>query len=136
MELVLDHVAIAVPSIEAALSLYESLLGGRSSARERVESQGVDVVFLGSAPPRLELLEPLSPATPVGRFLERRGPGLHHIAYSVADLTGTLRRLEAAGFKLIDSEPRRGTHGRQVAFLHPRSTAGVLIELLESIPQR
>ena len=136
MELDLDHVAIAVPSIATALPLYESLIGSRGSSPERVESQGVEVVFVGSAAPWIELLEPLVPDSPVGRFLARRGPGLHHIALGVTDLDATLRRLEAAGFALIDKTPRPGAHDRRIAFLHPSTTAGVLIELVESAPQR
>lgn len=135
MELVLDHVAIAVPSLATALPLYESLTGSRGSAPERVESQGVEVVFLGSAGARIELLEPLAPDSPVGRFLARRGAGLHHIAYRVPDLDAALRRLDASGFALIDRTARPGAHDRRVAFLHPNSTAGVLIELVESVPQ-
>jgi methylmalonyl-CoA epimerase len=134
VELELDHVAIAVPSLATALPLYESLTGSRGSTPQRVESQGVEVVFLGSVAPRIELLEPLVPDSPVGRFLARRGPGLHHIAYRVADLDATLRHLEASGFALIDRTPRPGAHARRVAFMHPNSTAGVLIELVESVP--
>jgi methylmalonyl-CoA/ethylmalonyl-CoA epimerase len=92
----------------------------------------VNVVFLGSGSAKLELVEPLSPDTPVGRFLAKRGQGIHHIAYRVEDLAATLDRLAEAGFELIDRTPRRGAHGRLVAFVHPRSTAGVLIELVEA----
>ncbi|HEX6940124.1 MAG TPA: methylmalonyl-CoA epimerase [Longimicrobiales bacterium] len=130
-QLPLDHVAIAVASIEEALPTFELLTEAGGSPRERVESQGVDVVFVGTGIGRLELLEPISPDSPVARHLEKRGPGLHHLAYRVRDLEATLARLAAAGVRLIDERPRPGAHGRLVAFLHPRSTGGVLIELVQ-----
>jgi methylmalonyl-CoA/ethylmalonyl-CoA epimerase len=128
----LDHVAIAVPSIDAALPFYELVAGARGSAREHVNGDDVHVVFVGAGAGRIELLEPASDASSVARFLARRGPGLHHIAYRVADLGAELARLEAAGVPLIDRAPRRGAHGRRVAFLHPRGTGGVLVELVEA----
>lgn len=130
MQLPLDHVAIAVESIAASQPLFESLLGVSGSRVERVEAQGVDVAFIGTGPGRLELLQPTGPDTAVGRFLTRRGPGLHHIAYRVPDLEAALAGFAAAGVELIDREPRAGAHGHRVAFLHPRSTGGVLIELV------
>jgi methylmalonyl-CoA epimerase len=123
-------VAIAVDSLATALPLFESLIGAGSSAVEAVESQGVRVTFVGTGAGRLELLEPLGSDTAVGRFLARRGPGLHHIAYRVADLQATLDGLAARGVELIDRAPRAGAGGHRVAFLHPRSTGGVLIELV------
>ena len=130
MQLPLDHVAIAVESIAASLPIFESLLGAVGSPVEHVASQGVTVAFLGNGPGRIELIEPTGPDTAVGRFLARRGPGLHHIAYRVPDLGAALERLAADGVELIDRVPRRGAHGHRVAFLHPRSTGGVLIELV------
>jgi methylmalonyl-CoA/ethylmalonyl-CoA epimerase len=130
VQLPLDHVAIAVESLATALPLFESLTGAAGSVVEEVGSQGVKVVFVGSGAGRLELLEPLGPETTVGRFLARRGPGLHHIAYRVADLQATLDALAARGVALIDRRPRAGAGGHRVAFLHPKSTAGVLIELV------
>jgi methylmalonyl-CoA epimerase len=130
LQLPLDHVAIAVHSLDAARHLYESLTGAAGSPAETVATQGVNVVFIGSGAGRLELLEATSPDTPVGRFLARRGPGLHHIAYRVPDLEAALARLEADGFELIDRAPRPGAGGHRAAFLHPRSTGGVLIELV------
>lgn len=127
----LDHVGIAVRSIDDALPTLESVTGGRGSRRERVDSQGVELCFVGTGDGRLELLQPLRAETPVGRFLERRGPGLHHVAYRVPDIEAALRALEERGLELIDRTPRAGAHGHRVAFLHPRSTAGVLIELVE-----
>lgn len=123
----LHHVGIAVPSLEEARPLYELLSGLSCSPPETIESQGVRVAFIGP----IELLEPLGPDTTVGRFLERRGPGLHHVAYETTDIVRELSRLEEAGLELIDREPRPGAHGHRVAFVHPRSTGGVLIELVQ-----
>jgi methylmalonyl-CoA epimerase len=127
----LDHVAIAVPSIAAALPLFESLSGASGSLPEHIPEQGVNVVFVGSAGTRLELIEPARPDSPVARFLERRGPGLHHIAYLVPDIAAALAAWVAQGYAAIDATPRAGAHGRRVAFLHPRSAQGVLIELVQ-----
>jgi methylmalonyl-CoA/ethylmalonyl-CoA epimerase len=123
----LDHVAIAVHSIEKSSSVFELISGEPCSPTQTLESQGVRVAFIGS----LELLEPLSPETTVGRFLQRRGPGLHHIAYRTTDIQAELARLEAAGTRLIDRVPRMGANGHKVAFLHPESTGGVLVELVQ-----
>ena len=131
MELPLDHVAIAVPSITAALPLFELLAQSTGSRIERVESQKVDVAFVGTGAGRIELLEPAAPDSTVQKFLDKRGPGLHHIAYRVADLEAALQRLAAAGIRLIDEKPRPGAGGHRVAFLHPQSTQGVLVELVE-----
>lgn len=131
MELSLDHIAIAVPSITDALPLYELIAGAEGSPVERVESQRVDVVFVGSGTARIELLQPTSPESTVQRFLDRRGPGLHHIAFRVADIDATLKRLSEAGIRLIDEKGRPGAGGHKVAFLHPQSTGGILIELVE-----
>ncbi|MEJ2202826.1 MAG: methylmalonyl-CoA epimerase [Gemmatimonadota bacterium] len=123
----LHHVAIAVPSLEEAILLHERLSGNRCSPPETVSAQGVRVSFCG----QVELIEPLGPDTTVARFLERRGPGLHHIAYRSKDLAQDLRFLADTGIELIDAEPRPGATGHLVAFLHPRSTGGVLIELIQ-----
>jgi len=123
----LHHVAIAVPSIEEAVSLYELLAGSPASPPEAIEAQGVRVTFVG----KIELIEPLSPESTVARFLDRKGPGLHHIAYASSDLRSDLAALEEAGLELIDKAPRPGAGGHSVAFLHPRSTGGILIELVE-----
>lgn len=127
----LDHVAIAVASIDDSLPAFEAVTGARGSPRERVEAQGVELCFVGAGDGKLELLQPLSPDTPVGRFLAKRGSGLHHVAYRVSDIEAALRSLEARGVELIDRDPRPGAHGHRVAFLHPRSTGGVLVELVE-----
>jgi len=131
MELPLDHVAIAVPSLADAQPIFEALMGGESSPREHIPTQAVDVLFIGVGSARLELLEPAGSDSPVARFLAKRGPGLHHIAYRVPDLAAALARLAAAGTELIDRTPRPGAGGHRVAFIHPRSCAGVLVELVE-----
>ncbi len=123
----LDHVAIAVHSLDESAVLYELLTGESRSPVEVLEAQGVRVAFVG----QVELLEPLGPDTTVGRFLERRGQGLHHIAYRTDDIVADLARLDAEGIELIDEKPRPGASGHQVAFLHPRSTGGILLELVE-----
>lgn len=124
----LDHVGVAVASIEEAAPLFELITGHARSPVEEIESQGVNVAFVGP----VELLEPRGPDTAVGRFLQRRGPGLHHLAFRTADIRGQLERLREKGLELVDEEPRPGARGHLVAFLHPRSTAGVLMELVAS----
>jgi methylmalonyl-CoA/ethylmalonyl-CoA epimerase len=123
----LDHVAIAVASIENACHLFELISGHRCTDAETLESQGVRVAFCGS----IEILEPLGPDTSVGRFLERRGSALHHVAYLSDDLPADLARLKERGVELIDAVPRPGARGHEVAFLHPRSTGGILVELVQ-----
>jgi len=123
---VLDHVAVAVHSLEESCPIFALLAGAPCSPPETLEDQGVRVSFSGS----LELLEPLGPETTVARFLDRGGPGIHHIAYRVSDLSETLERLQRDGFRLIDPKPRTGARGHQVAFLHPKSTGGILVELV------
>jgi len=125
----IDHVAVAVHSIDESRSLYELLSGQPCSNPEILEAQGVRVAFVGS----VELLEPLGPDTSVGRFLDRRGPSLHHIAYRSEDLVGDLARLASEGVELIDRVPRAGAGGHRVAFIHPSSAGGILIELVERI---
>lgn len=122
-----DHVAVAVTSLEEGCRLYELLSGVTRSKPEVLEAQGVRVAFVGS----VELLEPLGSETPVGRFLQRHGPGLHHVAYRTDDIVSELARLEAEGLELIDRVPRPGANGHRVAFVHPSSTDGVLIELVQ-----
>lgn len=124
----LDHVAIAVPSLRDAIALHESITGSSATPVETLEAQGVRVAFVDT----VELLEPLAPDTPVGRFLSRHGQGLHHIAYSTPDIEQELARLVASGFEAIDLKPRPGARGHQVAFLHPRSTGKVMVELVQA----
>jgi methylmalonyl-CoA epimerase len=127
----IDHVGVAVEDVDAALSLYRDSLGMALVHRETVESQGVDAALLDIGDGHVELLAPLGPETPVGKFLSKRGPGLHHVAYRVDDVAETLAALAAAGLRLIDETPRVGIRGSLVAFLHPASTGGVLTEIVQ-----
>jgi methylmalonyl-CoA epimerase len=124
------HVGIAVEDLDAAVATYVSLFGGVAEHRERVEEQGVEAASLRVGGSRVELLAPTGPDTPVGRFLAKRGPGLHHVAFEVDDVAAELERLRADGVQLIDDEPRRGMFGLQVAFVHPEATGGVLAEFV------
>lgn len=123
----IDHVAVAVHSIEESRGLFEFLSGAECSQPESLEAHGVRVAFVGF----IELLEPLGPDTAIGRFLERRGPAFHHVAYRTHDIRAELSRLEAEGVPLIDRVPRPGAGGHMVAFLHPSAAGGILVELVE-----
>lgn len=127
----IDHVGVAVESIDAALELYDQAYGMTLVHREVVQEQGVEAVLLDVGENHVELLQPLGPDTPVGKYLAKRGPGLHHVAYQVADIDAELQRLVAAGVEMIDAQPRTGIRGSRVAFCHPRSTGGVLTEIVE-----
>jgi methylmalonyl-CoA/ethylmalonyl-CoA epimerase len=127
----IDHVGVAVEDIDAALALYERSFEMALAHRETIESQGVEAVLLDVGEGHVELLRPLGPDTAVGKFLARQGPGLHHVAYAVDDIDSTLAQLSSVGLELIDSEARTGIRGSRVAFLHPRSTGGVLTEIVE-----
>lgn len=127
----LEHVAIAVDDLEAAVTVYRAVLGRPDSGRELVESEGVRIAFFDLGGARLELMEPTAEDTAVGRFLQRRGPGLHHIALEVADIEAALERCRAAGLRSVGEAPRSGGGGGRVAFLHPGGTGGVLLELTE-----
>lgn len=127
----IDHIGVAVEDVDAAIALYRDGFEMELSHRETVESQGVEAVLLDVGEGHVELLRPLGPDTAVGKFLARKGPGLHHVAYAVDDVDATLERLAAAGLELIDREARVGIRGSRVAFLHPRSTGGVLTEIVE-----
>ena len=127
----LDHVGIAVRSIEESMPLFERLSNARGSEIEPVESQGVRVAFVGTGSARLELIEPASQQSTIARYLEKRGPGLHHVAYRVPDIRIALADFAAQGMQLIDEQPRPGAGGHLVAFLHPGTTGGVLVELVE-----
>jgi len=126
----IHHVGIAVEDLDEALGTYERLLGGRLEHRERVDDQGVEAASVRIGESRVELLAALGDDTPVGRFLARRGPGVHHIAYEVADVRAAIAELAAAGAELVDAEPRRGMFGLEVAFVHPESVHGVLSEVV------
>ncbi|HVW88905.1 MAG TPA: methylmalonyl-CoA epimerase [Gaiellaceae bacterium] len=128
--LAVHHVGVAVDDLDAAVAAYASLFGAVVDHRARVEDQGVEAASLAVGGSRIELLAPLGPDTPVGRFLAKRGPGLHHVAFEVADVAAELDRLRADGVELIDETPRRGLFGLQVAFVHPQATGGVLAEFV------
>jgi methylmalonyl-CoA/ethylmalonyl-CoA epimerase len=127
----IDHIGVAVDDLDSAISLYEGTFEMRLAHRETVESQGVEAVLLDVGEGHVELLRPLGPDTVVGKFLEKRGPGLHHVAYAVGDIDATLASLSHAGVELIDSQARVGIRGSRVAFIHPRATGTVLTELVE-----
>jgi methylmalonyl-CoA/ethylmalonyl-CoA epimerase len=127
----IDHIGIAVDDLDDALRLYSEKLGMREQHRETVEDQGVEAVLLEIGEGHVELLVPLGPETAVGRFLERHGPGVHHVAYRTDDIESALESLREVGLRLIDEQPRIGIRGSRVAFVHPKSTGGVLTELVE-----
>ena len=127
----IDHIGVAVAEIEPALELYRDGFELAVAHREVVEEQGVEAVLLDVGENHVELLAPLAPDTPVGKFLAKQGPGLHHVAYQVDDIDATLEALKQAGMQLIDEQPRTGIRGSRVAFMHPRATAGVLTEIVQ-----
>lgn len=123
------HVGIAVPDIEAALAFYRDVLGLVPHAPE--EADGATIVSLPFGESEVELLQPMTPDGPIARFLDKRGPGIHHICYRVADLDAALDACRTQGYRLVDEVPRRGAGGRRIAFVHPKATAGILLELTE-----
>jgi methylmalonyl-CoA/ethylmalonyl-CoA epimerase len=129
----IDHIGVAVEDLDEAVALYSERLEMPVQHRETVEEQGVEAVLLGVGESHVELLRPLGPDTAVGKFLERNGPGLHHVAYGTDDIDAALDSVRAAGLRLIDERPRTGIRGSRVAFVHPRSTGGVLTELVEPV---
>lgn len=127
----IDHIGVAVEDLDEAVRLYEQSFQMSVQHRETVEEQGVEAVLLEVGEGHVELLRPLGPDTAVGKFLERHGPGLHHVAYQTDDIDRTLGEVRAAGLRLIDEEPRTGIRGSRVAFLHPKATGSVLTEIVE-----
>ena len=127
----IDHVAIAVRDLDAAIAWYESALGASLAHRERVEHDGVEEAMLSVAESFIQILTPISESSPVARFLERRGEGIHHVAYRVLDCAAAIEQMRAAGAELIDEHPRPGSRGTTVAFVHPRGAFGTLIELVQ-----
>ena len=127
----LDHVGVAVEDIDAALGLYTGPLAMPLQHREVVEEQGVDAALLGVGAGHVELLAPLGADTPVGKYLDRLGPGLHHVAYAVEDIDAALEQMRSAGLRLIDETPRLGIRNSRVAFVHPAATGGVLTEIVQ-----
>ena len=129
----IDHLGLAVRSLEEASRFYRDVLGCECGGTEEVPDQKVRVAFFQVGQVRIELLEPTADDSPIAKFLEKKGPGLHHIAYRVADLLVTLASLKSAGVRLIAETPRPGAHGMQIAFAHPKSTGGVLTEFCQEI---
>jgi methylmalonyl-CoA epimerase len=129
----IDHIGIAVNDLDAAVELYRGGFDMAEQHRETVEEQGVEAILLEVGEGHIELIKPLSPDTSVAKFIERNGEGMHHIAYQVEDIDEALSRVREAGMRLIDQEPRIGIRGSRVAFLHPKSTGGVLTELVEPV---
>jgi methylmalonyl-CoA/ethylmalonyl-CoA epimerase len=127
----IDHIGVATEDFEGSLELYEKTFSMPLVHRETVESQGVEAALLDVGDGHVELLRPLGPDTPVGKHLDKRGPGLHHVAYAVDDIGAVLGELKEAGVELIDQQPRQGIRNSQVAFLHPKATGGVLTELVQ-----
>ncbi|HLQ78535.1 MAG TPA: methylmalonyl-CoA epimerase [Terriglobia bacterium] len=129
----IDHIGIAVKSLTAAVKVYVETAGLQVSGYETVEDQGVNLAMIPVGDSRLELLEPLNTDSPIGKFLSKRGEGIHHIAISVDNIEEALERFKAAGARLIDSVPRRGAHNTKIAFIHPSAMHGVLLELVEHV---
>jgi methylmalonyl-CoA epimerase len=129
----IDHIGVAVADLEAAIDLHVGVYGLELVHRETVTDQGVEAVLLDVGENHVELLAPLEGDNPVGRFLASRGPGLHHVAYQVADIEAAVRSLRDAGVRMIDETPRTGIRGSQVAFLHPSASGGVLTELVQPV---
>jgi methylmalonyl-CoA/ethylmalonyl-CoA epimerase len=127
----IDHIGVAVEDLDQAIALYRDKLGMREQHRETVEQFGVEAALLEIGEGHVELLSPLSADSAVGRFLERNGPGMHHVAYRTEDIDSALESARTAGMRLIDERPRAGIRGSRVAFIHPKSTGGVLTELVE-----
>jgi methylmalonyl-CoA/ethylmalonyl-CoA epimerase len=127
----IDHIGVAVDDLDGAIELYRDSFGMAEQHRETIEAFDVEAVLLEVGDGHVELLKPLSGESGIGKFLERNGPGLHHVAYQTSDIDSALEQVKAAGIRLIDREPRRGIRGSRVAFLHPKATGGVLTELVE-----
>ena len=127
----LDHIGVAVKKIDDTLTIYEKLLGLKLEKIKESEQQKIRAALFTVGETRIELIEPQSPESPVSKFLEKRGQGIHHIAFKVNDIEGMLKQLKEAGVVLIDEKPRTGIDGGKIAFLHPKSTGDVLIELCE-----
>ncbi len=123
------HVGIAVPDLQAALAFYRDVLGITPHPPEVAD--GATILALSFGDSEIELLAPLTPESPIGRFLAKRGPGIHHICYRVPDLDAALEACRAAGYRLVDETPRSGAAGRRIAFVHPKATAGILLELTD-----
>ena len=127
----IDHIGIAVKSLAEAVKVYEDAMGLKVSGYDQIDDQGVRVAMLDIGESRIELLEPTGPDSPIEKFMTKRGEGIHHIAVRVDNIEQALERLKSQGVRLVDSVPRRGAHNTRTAFIHPSSTHGVLLELVE-----
>ena len=127
----IHHIGVAVNDLNDAIRLYRTAFGAELVHRARNEQEGLEAAFLRVGDGEVELMSPLRDDSPVGKFMAKRGPGFHHVAYGVSDIEGALAEARAAGLELIDNEPRMGMHGARIAFLHPKSVGGVLTELVE-----
>ncbi|MBA2439318.1 MAG: methylmalonyl-CoA epimerase [Thermoleophilaceae bacterium] len=129
----IDHIGVAVEDLDESIALYRDRLGMREQHRETVEEFGVEAALLEIGGAHVELLTPTNPDSGVAKFLERKGPGMHHVAYRTDDIEAVLERVRAAGLRLIDEQPRTGIQDSRVAFLHPKSTGGVLTEIVQPV---
>ncbi len=131
----IEHLGIAVKDLGAATKTYESLLGKSAYQSERVESEGVETVFFKTGESKIELLGATRDDSPIAKYIEKRGEGIHHIAFDVADIEAEIKRLKSEGFQLISDKPKAGADNKRIAFLHPKSSHGVLVELCEEISE-
>ncbi|MBO3699104.1 methylmalonyl-CoA epimerase [Roseivirga sp. E12] len=129
----IEHIGIAVKDLETSNNLFAKLFGEAHYKVESVESEGVNTSFFQVGPNKIELLEATNPDSPIAKFLEKRGEGIHHIAYDVEDIRAEMKRLESEGFTLLNTEPKKGADNKLVCFLHPKTTNGVLVELCQEI---
>jgi methylmalonyl-CoA/ethylmalonyl-CoA epimerase len=132
----IEHIGIAVKNIEEANKVYESLLGAAHYKTERVESEGVATSFFKCGDSKIELLEATNDNSPIAKFIEKKGEGIHHIAFSVTDIKAEVKRLVKEGFRVLNEEPKKGADGKLVVFLHPKSSHGVLVELCQDIDSK
>lgn len=130
----IEHIGIAVNSLEEGEALYESLLGVKPYKREEVLSEKVTTSFFRQGPNKIELLAPIGDDGPISKYLAKKGPGIHHVAYAVSDITAEMERLQNEGFQLLNAEPKKGADNKLVCFVHPKSAGGVLVELCQEIP--
>lgn len=129
----IEHIGIAVKSLEVSNEIFAKLFGAPAYKTEEVESEGVKTAFFQNGPNKIELLEAISPESPIAKFLEKKGEGIHHIAFDVEDIVAEIERLQSEGFTVLNQTPKKGADNKLVAFLHPKSTNGVLVELCQEI---
>ncbi|WP_343488342.1 methylmalonyl-CoA epimerase [Allomuricauda sp. d1] len=130
----IEHIGIAVNDLEASNNLFEKLLGRPHYKIEEVASEGVRTSFFKNGPNKIELLEATNPDSPIAKFLEKKGQGIHHVAFAVDDIVGEIKRLKGEGFTILNETPKKGADNKLVAFLHPKTTNGVLVELCQEAP--